>query len=439
MNFFRRFARSIFFKLVLIFIATAIIMALAVGSVIRYAADERPFGGTVKKNMAQYSMYLIDEIGSPPDVENAQRLADKLDFSVRITSDDMRWASKPRLKVRIPGEYRDVRGFPGVRSAHHRGRIAVEVNRQDLGYLFVFGRQGRAHGGLDGEIVVLVLLAVGAVLTLSYLTVRWLLLPLGWLTAGMQKMGRGDLDATVPIRKHDELGELAATFNDMSEKIREQVRSRQQLLLDVSHELRSPLTRLKVATEFINDVKVKERISGDLDEMEAMTREILESERLDSEQGGLNREAIDLKGLVDELVSTYSGSKPGVDVVFGEPAVAVVDPERVRALLRNLIDNALKYSGEQQRPVEVRLDCRPDYVQIVIEDFGEGIPNEDLPLIFEPFYRVDKSRHRATGGFGLGLSLCQKIMVAHGGSLEVESRVGQGTKFIASFPLPGSA
>jgi signal transduction histidine kinase len=439
MNVFRRFARSIFFKLVLIFVATAIIMALAVGSIIRYAADERPFGGIVKKNMAQYSMYLIDEIGSPPELEKAQRLADKLDFSVRITSDDLQWASEPRLMTHIPREYRDVRGYSGVRSAHHRGRIAVEVSRQDLGYLFVFGRQGRPYGGLDGEIVVLVLLAVGAVLTLSYLTVRWLFMPLGWLTAGMQKMGRGDLDATVSIRKHDELGELAATFNDMSEKIREQVRSRQQLLLDVSHELRSPLTRMKVATEFIDDVKVKERISGDLDEMEAMTREILESERLDSEQGGLNREALDLKGLVEDIVSTYSGTKPGVDVVFEEPAVAVVDPERVRALLRNLIDNALKYSGVQQCPVEVRLNCRPDCVQIIIEDFGEGIPNEDLPLIFEPFYRVDKSRHRATGGFGLGLSLCQKIMVAHGGGLEVESRVGQGTKFIASFPLPGSA
>ncbi|MFC1681598.1 sensor histidine kinase [Pseudomonadota bacterium] len=404
-------------------------------SIVRYAADDRPYGGLVRKNMAQYTTLLIAEIGLPPDTEKAQRIADKLDISIRITSPALQWSSRPHFQGHIPEHFNAVPGFPNVRSVRHRGRMVVEATRQGLGYQFVFGRQGRPHDGFDGEILLLIVLAVGIILTLSYLAVRWLFRPLTWLTTGMEKMGRGDLEATVRVRKHDELGELAAAFNDMSEKIRDQIRAKQQLLLDVSHELRSPLTRLKVAAEFIGDAKAKERISSDLDEMEVMIREILESERLASEQGGLNLEETDLNALIDELVSTYAGSVPGVVISASGPACAVVDPERVRMLLRNLIDNALKYSGGQARPVEIKLDSSPGRVQITVQDFGDGIPEEDLALIFEPFYRVDKSRHRGSGGYGLGLSLCRKIMSAHGGSLEVESRVGEGTRFIASFPV----
>lgn len=436
MNVIARVTRSIFFKLVLVFIVTAVVMAMAVGSIVRYAADERPYGGMIKRNMAQYAGYLMREIGRPPDLVKAQELADGLNFHLRISSPEFEWSSRPGFEPRIPREFRGVPGFPGVRSAHHRGRIAVESGEPGLRYLFLFGRQGRP-GGFDGELVLLVILVVGLILALSYLTVRWLFRPLGWLTSGMQKMGRGDLDARIPVRKHDELGELASTFNEMSDRIREQVKAKQQLLRDVSHELRSPMTRMKVAAEFIEDEKIRQRITADLDEMEAMTGEILESERLTSEQGGLNMERVDLARLVSDLVSTYSDTRPGVETAANGPAPVNADPERVRALLRNLIDNAIKYSDRQPNPVSVTLESQPQHVLVTVEDYGDGIPEGDLALIFEPFYRVDKSRHRATGGYGLGLSLCRKIMEAHGGSLEVQSKVGEGTRFTARFPAPG--
>jgi signal transduction histidine kinase len=112
----------------------------------------------------------------------------------------------------------------------------------------------------------------------------------------------------------------------------------------------------------------------------------------------------------------------------------IVDPERIRMMLRNVVDNALKYSRGQTRPVAIRLGSNRGHPVVTIEDFGEGIPGDDLAMVFEPFYRVDKSRHRGTGGYGLGLSLCRKIMTAHGGSIKVQSRLGEGTTFTIEFP-----
>lgn len=431
----RNVGRSIFFKLVLVFIATAIVMVMAVGGIVRHVADDRSYRGLIGKNMAQYSMFLIDEIGKPPKYEIAQKLTDEFRIAIRIISPGMNWSSKPPPPRRIPAEFRNISGFPNVKGARDRGRIFIEVDQADANYSFVFGRIGNRNGPFDGGVALLIVLVVGVVLTLSYLTIRWLFKPLEWLTGGMRNMGRGDLDTTIPIRKYDELGELAAAFNDMSGKIRDQIKAKQQLLLDVSHELRSPLTRMKLAVEFIPDDKIKRQMTADLDEMEWMTHQILETERLASEQGGLVLEDIDLSKLVADLVATYEGSSPGVEMTLSESVRALLDAERVRALLRNLIDNALKYSRAQERPVEVGLRAEPDHVLITIEDHGDGIPEDDLPLVFEPFYRVDKSRHRATGGYGLGLSLCRKIMQAHGGSIDVESRVGEGTRFLLRFPM----
>ena len=429
-----RVGRSIFFKLVLIFIATAVIMATAVGGIVRYVADERPYRGFVGKNMAQYSMYIIHEIGSPPNIEKAQQIADEFRIFIRIKSQNLNWSSLRLPPNTVPDKLHAITGFPNVRGAWSRGRMFIQVTDENAEYLFILGRRGISAGHRPSGLFLLVIAVVFLILGISYAAVRWLFQPLGWLTSGMQRMGRGDLDTTIPIRRYDELGAVAETFNDMSAKIRALVRAKQQLLLDVSHELRSPMTRMKVAAEFIAEEKVRRQINADLREMEAMTAEILESERLTSEKGGLTLEDTDLHKLVSNLVATYGDPPPGIVVHADGSVSAHVDPDRTRTLLRNVIDNALKYSSDQSRPVEVRLKKSNEGVVITVEDFGEGIPERDLALVFEPFYRVDKSRGRKTGGYGLGLNLCRKIMEAHGGTIHVQSRVGEGTRFTMRFP-----
>ncbi len=432
LTFIKKIGRSILFKLLLVFLITAVVLVLAVGSIIRHYADDSPHRRLMGKNLAQYSIYLIQEIGVPPDLKRAQSLANRLGIAIAVVTPAAQWSSEvlPDDKV----QYRRVSGFPQVERARHRGRLFIRISKPSAQFLLVFGKRGDWEGDDYGEVLLLLLLVIGAILTLSYLLVRWLLTPLAWLTNGMKRMSEGQLDTTIPIRKFDELGDLTQAFNDMSAKIRNAVRAKQQLLLDVSHELRSPLTRMKLAAEFIQDNKVKKQIVTDLHEMEVMTTEILESDRLSSEQGGLSYATIELTALIEEIVVSYQGQSPGVKIL-SEGAVSVsVDPERARVLFRNVIDNALKYSKDQSRPVEVNVGSEATSVWVTVEDFGEGIPQQDQPLLFEPFYRVDKSRHKQTGGYGLGLSLCKKIMAAHGGDITVSSKPGRSTRFTITFP-----
>ena len=432
-SFLRKIGRSIFLKLVLVFIATAVALAIAVGSIIRYVASDSPQRQLIGKNLAQYSIYLVDEIGTPPNLERAGKLSTQLGIGIHTKTASTDWSPEAPSLHHMPEVFRSIAGFPNVHRGRHRGELFIKVDRPRADYLFIFGRRGGWSEHNHGAILLLVVLVVGSILTLSYLVVRWLFKPLGWLTDGMKEVGSGRLDTIIPVRKHDELGDLAQTFNDMSVRIRDLVRAKQQLLSDVSHELRSPMTRMKVATEFIDESKVKDQIKSDLSEMETLTMEILESERLNSQLGGLSLEEIDLTGLLKNLVEIYSDRKPGIKMLTDQSVYTQLDPERVKIVIRNVIDNAMTYSAGQERPVEVNVVSDADNVYVTIEDFGEGIPEEDQKLIFEPFYRVDKSRHKETGGYGLGLSLCKKIMHAHSGDINVSSKPGSSTRFTLVF------
>jgi signal transduction histidine kinase len=210
------------------------------------------------------------------------------------------------------------------------------------------------------------------------------------------------------------------------------------LLLDVSHELRSPLTRMKVALEFVGEDAVKDKLQQEIRELEAMVTELLESERLNSDHGGLVLAETDLVPLVRELAETYNDQQLGVRVLTLPPTLRVmIDADRIRMAVRNVLENAVKHSLPERGPVEIWVEARDGKaVQVSIRDHGPGIPADEHGRIFEPFYRVDKSRSRATGGYGLGLSLAKKIMTAHGGDIVLTSQFGKGSTFTLEFPLP---
>ncbi|HXL72790.1 MAG TPA: HAMP domain-containing sensor histidine kinase, partial [bacterium] len=225
-------------------------------------------------------------------------------------------------------------------------------------------------------------------------------------------------------------------FNLMARRVKEMVHSKDQLLLDVSHELRSPLTRLKLSLEMIPETELKQSMLQDVSEMETMLAEILETERLRSGNGKLDFEDFEPAALIREVLLKYQGRRPGVE--FLEPSAALTikgDFTRIKTVVQNLIENALKFSDKQKKPVEVSLEANDDVITLIVRDFGAGIPEEDQDKVFEPFYRVDKSRTKETGGYGLGLSLCREIVRAHGGDIRLESQLGHGTRVLAEFPL----
>jgi len=211
--------------------------------------------------------------------------------------------------------------------------------------------------------------------------------------------------------------------------------ARDQLLLDVSHEMRSPLTRVKMAMEFLPDDANKESIREDINELEQMLAEILETERLNSAHQSLKLEKVNITRLVHDLAQKFSDIKPGLDL-SGLPESCFVqgDTERLKMCIRNVIENSLKFSAESANPVRIMIETQDAHHVLKIRDNGQGIPESDLSFIFEPFYRVDKSRSKKTGGYGLGMSLCKKIIEVHKGTIKIESEVGKGTTVIISLP-----
>lgn len=272
------------------------------------------------------------------------------------------------------------------------------------------------------------------VFALAYLPIRYILRPLGALTEGVNRVAAGNLEGEVPVRNPDELGALAASFNSMTGRVKEMIRSKEQLLLDVRHELRSPLARIKVALELLPQAEARGSIGEDVREVETMITEILETERLDSDHGKLRLARVDVSGLLREAVDAVHNRSAGVMLTsVAEGLFLEIDSERVRSVLRNVLGNALKYSKPGSRPVEVSVCEEQGSAVIRVADHGTGIPQEELSQVFEPFYRIDKSRSRKTGGYGLGLSLCKKIMEAHGGAIEIRSELGAGTTVLLRF------
>jgi signal transduction histidine kinase len=288
------------------------------------------------------------------------------------------------------------------------------------------------HAALMGLLFVFM---AGVVFT-THLVLRRLLLPLHSLGDGVARLAAGQLDVVIPGHGGDEFGLLAGAFNDMVRRVREMVNARDQLLLDVSHELRSPLTRMKVTLELMPPGQNRVRLAADVAEMEEMIAELLELERL-RDPRGLAMASRDLVGILREVAEGFAGAAPGV--VVTAPAgeiVATVDEDRLQTVFRNLIGNALKYSLPDSGPVRVQAEPGDGSVCVSVCDDGPGIPEGDIGSLFEPFFRVDRSRSKKTGGYGLGLSICKRIVEAHGGTLSVRNLAPRGAEFRATLPRP---
>jgi len=261
-----------------------------------------------------------------------------------------------------------------------------------------------------------------------YFLLRWLFSPLRKLTYAVEQIGEGKYDTDVKVKRGDEMGELADSISEMASKIKDSIKSKEQLLLDVSHELRSPLTRIKLGIEVDSS---KEKINEDVIEMERMISGFLENYRVESDYDTLKFERTDMVELIEDVISEYVANerlqfkKPDREQVFVH-----IDCEKIRMVLRNIIENALKYSSDK---INISLSEMNDSAVVNIRDKGIGISEDDLKYIFEPFYRADRSRSRKTGGFGLGLSITKKIMDNHHGSILINSKLNAGTEVILTF------
>jgi len=437
MKWLRKLIRSVFAKLLVVIILTGLCINIVVGGFfwIHRSAAGRP----LYKNILQYLNYIIDDIGTPPNHIRAEHIGRQAGLQIYYQDPNASWSTAGNFADVQKVHWRDWSKIPAIRIGLYHGRHFVELNRGAARY--IFGLDKNIELDPDRRRLVIVLLSLlTLILAGAFLSIRWILKPVKWLHEGVREVGRGNLEHRVPEKRADEFRDLAAAFNDMTNRIRGMLHTKERLLLDVSHELRSPLTRLKVALEFLPDGNARESMAEDIAEMERMINEILETARMHFFHDRLNLERIFLADLLMEVIAEFKNQPPGVRAEEVATDFAIrVDPEQAKIVFKNILANAIKYSRPASEPVIVSAVVCPPDLMVQIADTGIGIPQDELPFIFEPFYRVDKSRPHDAGGFGLGLSLCKTIMEAHEGRIEVQSTLGVGTTVCLYFPLEAGA
>lgn len=429
--------RSTFLRLLVIFLLTAILLFALVGGVANYLTDsDRLIRNQIQTNLILYAEFLTQKIGLPPDYNIAQTLAQdyRIQIQIKEISKGKFWQSSTyNLPTRAMENKRQVTGKENINIGHYRGYFFI-VNTVE-GFEYTLSISHRPFADSRGLFLIFLILIIIIVIAISYLMVRWLFRPLRLLDEGVRQVGEGNFDFRVETHRKDELGELAQAFNHMSEKIQSMMKEKEQLLLDVSHELRSPMTRMKLALEFINEQQAKQSIQEDLLELERMITELLESARLNNPNSCLSKENVELNSFFSSILKLYADSSPGIEYIPSDNEIILfVDRHRLLICVRNIIENALKYSDNQHKAVVIDVHQTKEKTFITITDFGIGIPKKDQPHLFEPFYRVDKSRNSKTGGYGLGLNLCKNIVNAHGGEILLESVENKKTSLCLIFP-----
>ncbi len=298
------------------------------------------------------------------------------------------------------------------------------------------------------------LLALAATLILGLTLFSLLTRRLSSLSDAVRGFERGDWKSRVPVKGRDELGALARSFNDMAatieadvEKLRAAERMRRDLIGNISHDLRSPLTSLQGYLETMAlkegtlDPEERQRLLSislkNAASLQRLVEQLLELAKLDARQVELLREPIPLAELAQDVVLKLApqAERARVNLSLDAPRdlpLVSCDVGMIERVLTNLIENALHFTPEAGS-VRVSLCAQPGGVGVAVTDTGAGIEPEDLPHVFERFYRADKSRNRTTGGAGLGLAIARQIVELHGGSLAVESSPGKGRDF---FVLP---
>ena len=419
----RHVRHSVFTKLVAVMLSmAAILLALVVGFFFLYLGPvmDASVDGVVHE-------YMHTVASTAPSYERAREIGQHLNVETRYEGPNGSWATADDIPS-VAEARRHGHGLAG----HHYYVVSAPTGGT---YVFAWKMPRQLYTAhLLAPAVVLVLVTV--VVVAAHGALKRVLLPVRLLSDGVARLSEGQLDVVVPKRSSDEFGALTDAFNRMVQRIKDMIGARDQLLLDVSHELRSPLTRLKVALELVDDPEMKARMVGDISEMEITIGELLELERL-RERTGIRTSRQNLVPILQDIANNFRDRSPGVSVSATSQIVADIDADRMRTVFRNLLENAVKYSLPDSRAVEISAAQNGEGVVIRVTDDGAGIPEGDMSNLFEPFFRVDRSRSKKTGGYGLGLSIAKRIVEAHGGTITAENNAKRGASFVVTLPKCG--
>lgn len=328
----------------------------------------------------------------------------------------------------------------------------VDKGKKDevLGAVIVYANISTIYESLSkmqSQVYLISLVTSLLISLLSFFTSSYISRPLKLLMKFVQKITNGQLDQKVEINGKDEIAELSNAFNHMAEQLQRVEHSRQEFVSNVSHELKTPLSSIKVLTEsliFQDNVPIEMYkeffydINSEVDRLNNIISDLLTLVKLDGKEIPLNIISLNLNDMIQAILKRLAplAKKKDIKLIYESHKECIVEVDEVKLTLAisNLVENAIKYTPEGG---EVRAILQSDLqdVFITVQDTGIGIAKEEQSKIFERFYRTDKTRNRETGGTGLGLAITYKTVIMHNGSIQVESEEGQGSTFIVQIPI----
>lgn len=324
----------------------------------------------------------------------------------------------------------------------------IRIDGKIKGYVYMFQNtasiQNMIYKLKHHFLMVGILSVFLTIITIAFLS-RVITIPLIRMKEATEKLSKGDFSVRLQIKGEDELAELGKAIQTLARDLEYLKKERNEFLASISHELRTPLTYVKGYADIARRPNVEEEernrylsiIYEEAEHIQKLVKDLFELAKMDQHSFQIHKEPTNLcsflKKLHDKMHPAFQAKKMSL-VYYCDGNITVhIDQKRFEQVMMNLLDNALKYS-DQGSTVSIDARAEKDNIVMIVSDEGRGIPEEDLPHIFERFYRVDKSRSRNSGGTGLGLAIAKEIVEAHGGSIYAASEYGKGTNMIITLP-----
>jgi signal transduction histidine kinase len=470
--------RSLFGRLMLV-LASGLLLAQLLSAVINLAERDRLLltaSGAQQAQRIADAVKLLDSLGAaererivavlsvPPlvlslhDAPMARSSADAAGPRAMMFTALLRDSLGEDREVRIePGEAFNAAWPPGAGRGHRPGMMAggpgmmgvgpgvghagphggpvlrTDVQLRDGRWARFDTELAQAAAALPWRLALTLGVLLIAVLVLSFVAVRWITRPLHVLAEAAEALGKDINRPALPEEGPVEIQQAARAFNTMQRRLSRFIEDRTRILAAMSHDLKTPITRMRLRADLLDDDDLRQRFESDLKEMEAMVTHTLEFMR--GLGGNEARQAVDVMALLESLQSDNEamGRTVHIEGHATAPYGAVVS--LLRRCLANLIDNAALYGDR----VTIRIEDAPQCLTLRVLDEGPGIPEAELEKVFEPFYRLEGSRSRETGGTGLGLTIARNIAQTHGGDIALRNRPGRGLEAVLSLPREGDA
>lgn len=420
---------NLYSRFFLLFTATTILLVIFIvlGS---FSLSEKEAKQIIlDRNEALHEM-MTNLVAGPIDIEKLKEEAKKNRVAIQITREDKYWNTSKEL--------------PDINELKTNATALGDIYFTKVGAeYFIFVTSNNTTIAVTSQIANLIVypnwltmwpwIAALLVLLISYKVLNSQLKPIKTAINSATQISQGNLKFRIEKHPRNDLGKLTRGLNNMAEHLEQLFASKNELLLSVSHEMRSPMARMKVLLALLTSSDVVDKLNVEINKMDEIVEQLLESERLRDSHKLLNLESYFFPNIFARIVDSFDGIETlKVEGVIPE-IVINIDLGRFTFLVRNLIENALKHSNSTS-PVIVTCSKKDNVLAISVRDFGKGIEDEFISSIFEPFSQATDVENRTNNGVGLGLFLCKRIVTAHGGDLTVISELGKGTEFTATLP-----